>query len=200
VVTDPSDKGNLEDFQVLILIGIGANLPSIAYGGPRATCGAAMAALEEAGLSIDARSRWYKSAPQPVSDQPWFVNAVFSVKTHLDPSALMVFLLETEEIFGRQRGKKNAARALDLDLLAYGEMVSHEGPEKGKKGSPLLPHPRLHQRAFVLLPLRDIAPDWRHPVTGGCVDDMIGALEIGQNAEIMADGDGKYGTEWQKNL
>ena len=73
----------------MILIGIGANLPSPRHGPPRATCGAALESLEKAGLTIAARSRWYKSAPVPVSDQPWFVNAVAQIKTAMPPEDLM---------------------------------------------------------------------------------------------------------------
>jgi len=186
----------------LIFIGIGANLPSPSYGGPRATCGAALASLEDAELSIDARSRWYKSAPQPISDQPWFVNAVIRANTPLDPAALMSLLLKTEKTFGRLRAEKNAPRVLDLDLLAYGEMVLDGGDDGA--GALHVPHPRLHERAFVLLPLRDVAPGWRHPASGDSVEDMIGALmtprAASQQTEVMADGRGKYGTEWQKNL
>lgn len=178
----------------MILIGIGANLPSPRYGGPRATCGAALSALVGAPLSIAQRSRWYKSAPVPASDQPWFVNGVIHVKTALGPGALMALLLETEEAFGRNRAEKGEARVLDLDLLAYGDMVSQENEEAGK-GGVRLPHPRLHERAFVLLPLRDIAPDWRHPVSGQSVRDMIEALPPGQKTEAIPDAGGDFGTE-----
>ena len=162
----------------MILIGIGANLPSPKHGAPGATCGAALAALEQAALTIAARSRWYKSAPVPASDQPWFVNGVVRVKTTLDPTKLMTLLLRTEEAFGRRRGEKNAPRVIDLDLLAYGEMVVDLEPiEPGAGiGAVTVPHPRLHERAFVLLPLRDVSPDWRHPVLGLAVSELVAAL------------------------
>jgi 2-amino-4-hydroxy-6-hydroxymethyldihydropteridine diphosphokinase len=179
---------------VLILIAIGANLPSPRYGEPRATCGAALAALAGGALSIAQRSRWYKSAPAPVSDQPWFINGVIRVKTALPPEALMALLLETEEAFGRRRDLPNEPRILDLDLLAYGEVILEAGPP----GDLQLPHPRLHERAFVLLPLLDVAPGWRHPSTGQGVDDMIAALAPGQQAEAIADAGGVFGTEWQE--
>ena len=169
----------------MILIGIGANLPSPRYGEPLATCGAALSALVEARLSIAARSRWYKSAPVPASDQPWFINGVIHVKTALGPGALMALLLETEQAFGRNRAERNEARVLDLDLLAYGDMVSEENGAAGKGGL-RLPHPRLHERAFVLLPLLDIAPDWRH---------MIEALPPGQKTEAIPDAGGDFGAE-----
>jgi 2-amino-4-hydroxy-6-hydroxymethyldihydropteridine diphosphokinase len=181
----------------LILIGIGANLPSPRHGPPRATCGAALEALGEAGVIIAARSRWYTSAPVPVSDQPWFVNAVAQVKTALDPVSLMELLLRTEEALGRERSVPNAPRILDLDLIAYGEMVL-DGQDGGT-GAPALqiPHPRLFERAFVLLPLRDIAPDWRHPVLNLNVASMIAGLPQGQQTDPMADAGGVFGTEWR---
>ena len=185
----------------MILIAIGANLPNPRYGEPRATCGAALSTLAEAPLSITARSRWYKSAPVPVSDQPWFINGVIHVKTALDPVALMALLLETEEAFGRKRAERNEARVLDLDLLAYGDMVRK--PDQGESGGAgaetlHLPHPRLHGRAFVLLPLLDVAPDWRHPVSGQSVRDMIEALPSGQKTEAISDAGGDFGTEWRE--
>jgi len=183
---------------VLILIGIGANLASSVYGEPRATCGAALAALAEGGLTIAQRSRWYKSAPVPASDQPWFVNAVVRVRTTLDPGQLIALLLQTEESFGRRRVGKNAPRILDLDLLAYGEtVIGGRGSDDGEAAKTTVPHPRLHERAFVLLPLRDVAPDWRHPVSGHGVHALIEALPPGQQTEVMADAGGAYGTEWR---
>jgi 2-amino-4-hydroxy-6-hydroxymethyldihydropteridine diphosphokinase len=190
---------------VLIFIGIGANLTSPEYGDPRATCGAALAALvaprAAGGITIAQRSQWYKSAPVPASDQPWFVNAVVLVKTALDPDRLIDLLLQTEQSFGRHRAEKNDPRILDLDLLAYGEMViGGEGPgDVGGTPNPTVPHPRLHERAFVLLPLRDIAPDWRHPVLDLGIHAMIEALPPGQQTEVMADAGGAYGSEWHKS-
>ncbi len=145
----------------MILIGIGANLPYRDGGSPRETCDEAVAALASQGIEIKAQSRWFESAPVPASDQPWFVNGVVSVATALDPAALLARLHAVEERFGRRRSVPNAARTLDLDLLDYDGLVRDD-----KADPPVLPHPRLSGRAFVLLPLADIAPDWRHPVTG----------------------------------
>ncbi len=184
----------------MILIGIGANLPSPRYGEPHATCGAALSTLAKAPLSIAARSRWYKSAPVPVSDQPWFINGVIHVKTALDPAALMALLVETEEAFGRKRAERNEARVLDLDLLAFGDRVCKpDQGESGGAGTLHLPHPRLHERAFVLLPLLDIAPDWRHPISDQSVRDMIEALPPGQKTEAIPDAGGAFGTEWRES-
>jgi len=152
----------------MILIGIGANLPSAA-GSPRETCEAALTHLERLGLVVTARSPWYETAPVPASDQPWFINGVAAVKTRLSPAGVLAALHLTETAFGRLRSQPNAARTLDLDLLAYGEQVRTDA-------APLLPHPRLHERAFVLFPLRDLAPAWRHPVLGETAANLAAKL------------------------
>ncbi len=144
----------------MILIGIGANLPHPCHGSPRETCDAALTSLQQNGVTVTGRSRWFKSAPVPPSDQPWFVNGVASLETALSPGGLLAVLHEVEESFGRRRRVRNEARVLDLDLLAYAERVSAPGE------SPALPHPRLTERAFVIVPLADLAPAWRHPVSG----------------------------------
>lgn len=160
----------------MILIGLGGNLPGM-LGGVRATLEAALAALEQEGVRVAARSRWYRTAPLPPSDQPDFVNAVVAVETALGPRDLLAALHRVEARFGRSRGAANAARTLDLDLLAYGDRV-----DAGEDGGPVLPHPRLHQRAFVLLPLAEIAPDWRHPRLGVTARELAAALPPGQDA------------------
>ncbi len=154
----------------MILIGLGANLPSLRHGPPQATLEGALLALADVGVRVIARSRWYESAPMPPSDQPWFVNGVARVETARDPAELLELLLAIERGLGRERRVANAPRVMDLDLLAYGEVIS-DGAE-----GPVLPHPRLHERAFVLLPMREIAPDWRHPALGQSVGELIEAL------------------------
>ena len=164
----------------MILIALGSNLSSDAYGSPQDICVAAVEALEKHGVTITAKSRWFRTAPVPVSDQPWFVNGVIAVETFLPPADLLGLLHDVEAEFGRTRTVRNEARVLDLDLLAYDDEVSSEA------SVPVLPHPRLHERAFVLLPMADIAPDWRHPVTGAGIADLISALPADQRAEPVA--------------
>jgi 2-amino-4-hydroxy-6-hydroxymethyldihydropteridine diphosphokinase len=159
----------------MILVALGANLPSAA-GPPLATLEAGLAALQHAGVKVIARSRWYRTAPVPASDQPWFINGVANLATGLDPLALLRLLQTIERQFGRERGIRNAARTLDLDFLDYdGRIV--EGRDL------ILPHPRMHERAFVLFPLAEVAPHWRHPKLGAPIAALISALPRDQKAE-----------------
>lgn len=169
----------------MILIGLGANLKSEQGGTPRQTLEAALGDLEAAGIAVVCRSRWYKSAPVPPSAQPWYVNGVVVAETALAPAELLAALHGIEAAFGRKRGEKGAARTLDLDLLDYAGVVSCGG--KGGGDGPILPHPRLHERAFVLLPLAEVAPDWCHPVSGKRVDELIAELSAGQTARPIDD-------------
>ncbi len=162
----------------MIFIGLGANLPSRA-GAPQATLAAALADLERAGVRISARSGWWETAPVPVSDQPWFVNAVAAVETALGPADLLALLHRIEADYGRERLMVNGARTLDLDLLVYGATV-HPGPE-----SPILPHPRLHQRAFVLRPLAELAPGWVHPASGQPIAALLAGLDPAQESRRL---------------
>ena len=168
----------------VIVVAIGANLPSRRWGSPLDVCRAALPALEAAEVGVIGASRWYRSAPLPASDEPWYVNGVARVETSLAPAALLALLHRIEDDFGRRRGAPNAPRTLDLDLLAHGDRVSASGEW------PALPHPRLHERAFVLLPLAEVAPRWRHPVSGVRVGALIKALPAGQISEPLKETDG----------
>jgi len=164
----------------MILIGIGANLPSARFGTPVQTVEAALTALDaHHDVRVLRRSRWFESAPVPMSDQPWYVNGACSVLTELNAQRLLEVLHDIEADFGRVRAEKNAARVLDLDLLAYDDFVS------GESAGFNVPHPRLHERAFVLLPLRDVAPGWTHPGMGGSLEALIAALPSDQVARPM---------------
>jgi len=166
----------------LIFIGLGANLPSPEHGPPQATLEAALAAIEAAGPVVSDRSRWYRSRPLPRSAQPWFVNAVAILDTELAPASLMALLHEVERRLGRRRGQRWAARVIDLDLLAYHDLILRPGEDPGGL---VLPHPRLHERAFVLRPLAELAPHWRHPESGLSVAQLIRRLSSDQVAEPL---------------
>lgn len=165
----------------MIIIGLGANQPG-RLGSPRQTIVAALDVLAREAGDIVARSRLYRSAPVPASDQPWFINAVAAIKTLLSPEELLTLLHRVEARFGRERRLRNEARVLDLDLIAYDDRVE---PKVDQGGTLTLPHPRMHERAFVLLPLAEIAPGWVHPRFGLTVAQLIARLPPGQTAEPL---------------
>ncbi|MFM9864812.1 MAG: 2-amino-4-hydroxy-6-hydroxymethyldihydropteridine diphosphokinase [Micropepsaceae bacterium] len=142
----------------MIYVALGANVRSSA-GPPAVTLRQALAAMPRHGIEILAVSPFYRSEAWPNPADPPFVNAVAEVKTRLLPGQLLKALLAVEKAFGRVRKSRNEPRTLDLDLIDYGGLISDAEQL-------MLPHPRLHERAFVLRPLADIAPAWRHPDTG----------------------------------
>lgn len=169
----------------MILVALGANLPGPDGASPRATLEAALTALPEHGVAVRRRSRWYRSVPVPACDQPWFVNGMVEVETTLDPAGLLAVLHRVETAMGRVRGAANAPRTCDLDLIDF-----HGRVDPGGTGRPILPHPRLSQRLFVLRPLADLAPGWVHPATGEPVATLLARLPPGQACEPLVGGFG----------
>jgi 2-amino-4-hydroxy-6-hydroxymethyldihydropteridine diphosphokinase len=166
----------------MILVALGANLPAPSGSPPSVTLRAAAAEIARLpNLRIEATSALYESAPQPPSGQPAYRNAVLRLAGDIDPAALLAALLEIEARFGRQRGEENASRSLDLDIIAMGATL-RQAPD------PILPHPRAHQRAFVLRPLADVAPGWRHPLLGIKVEALL-AKVADQPLRRLADWD-----------
>ncbi len=163
----------------MILVGMGGNLESARFGSPVNTLCAAVAALREHRIRILRRSAWYRTESVPRSDQPWFINSVILLATELQADDLLMVLQALEEQFGRIRSEPNAARVLDLDVLDYQGEV-RETP------SLVLPHPRLHQRRFVLAPIAEIAPEWRHPISGLSAVQLITRLPPGQPIERLS--------------
>jgi 2-amino-4-hydroxy-6-hydroxymethyldihydropteridine diphosphokinase len=155
----------------VILIGIGASLPGRDGATPLATCEAAVRALTELpGLCLTAISGWWESAPvPPMPGAPWFVNGVARLEGEPDPAVLLARLHAIEAAHHRARPFPNAPRTLDLDLLdCNGALISTPGLH--------IPHPRMAERAFVLLPLAEVAPEWHHPATGQGVQVLLAAL------------------------
>jgi 2-amino-4-hydroxy-6-hydroxymethyldihydropteridine diphosphokinase len=160
----------------VILIGIGANLKS-PLGEPLETCRAAIAELPRNCIFPERVSGWYSSPAHPPSAQPEFVNAVISVTTGLSPADLLGAMNRIETRFGRVRTVANAARSLDLDLLDYDGRI--------EAGPPVLPHPRMHLRRFVLDPLAEVAAHWRHPIQGLSIPEMIAEIAEDQGVRRL---------------
>ncbi|MDO5529029.1 MAG: 2-amino-4-hydroxy-6-hydroxymethyldihydropteridine diphosphokinase [Paracoccus sp. (in: a-proteobacteria)] len=179
----------------LCLIGSGANLSSSA-GSPAAAQIAALRALGAAqGVTLSAVSRFYRSPAFPAGAGPDFVNACAAIETRLPPEDVLALLHRIEAEAGRERKARWSARVLDLDLLAMGDLVLPDEtaqaqwralpPEAQRTQAPdrlILPHPRVQDRAFVLAPLAEIAPLWRHPATGQTVREMLAALPEAERA------------------
>ena len=163
-----------------IFIGLGANLEHPTYGAPQRVLEAALDELARRGVAVRRVSPWYRTAPVPASDQPWYVNAVAEVATDLPADRLLALMHEVEDVYGRVRSVPNAARLIDLDLLDFHGEIAPGGP-----GQAILPHPRLGGRAFVLRPLADLAPAWRHPQTGAAIQALLAALPPGQVIERL---------------
>jgi 2-amino-4-hydroxy-6-hydroxymethyldihydropteridine diphosphokinase len=180
------------------LIAMGANLGSAA-GGPRETLEAALGALAAAPeMQVRAASRWYRTPAFPPGSGPDYVNGAAVLESGLAPEAMLERLHAVEAVLGRTRGRRWEPRRCDLDLLATDDLVRPDEETArawiGRIGAAqlepppglLLPHPRLQDRAFVLRPLADVAPGWRHPLLGRTVAEMLAALPPEALAGIVA--------------
>ena len=154
----------------MILIAIGANLTAADGSPPLESCRRAVEKLASLpGLELRSVSRWYETAPVPRSGQPNYVNGVVRLDGRVAPERMLTLLHAIEAEAGRVRGELNAARTLDLDIVDIDGQVRDQT-------DPVLPHPRAHQRAFVLVPLADVAPDWVHPRLHRGVQDLLREL------------------------
>jgi len=156
-----------------VVVALGSNLRGH-YRSSRDLLEAALLRLPDVGLDVTRRSRWWRSAAWPDGAHPDYLNGVALVETSLSPGQVMDLLLRVEADFGRVRGAPNDPRTLDIDLIASGRIVVGE-PDL------IVPHPRAHERRFVMGPLAEIAPDWVHPVLG--VTARVLALEAPTGAD-----------------
>ncbi|MDR3510917.1 MAG: 2-amino-4-hydroxy-6-hydroxymethyldihydropteridine diphosphokinase [Caulobacteraceae bacterium] len=161
-------------YENAVLIALGSSLGG-RFGSSAAVVSAAVDQLAGAGFQILARSSLWRSASWPDPTQPDYINALVIVETPLGPAQTLARLHEIEAVFGRERGVANAPRVLDLDLIAHGRTVS------GEAGL-LLPHPRAAERLFVMGPLAEIAPGWRHPVSGETAAALAAGASVGRDA------------------
>ena len=179
--------------ETIAFIAMGANQAS-EQGSPRETLEAALALLVSRGISVDAKSAWMSSPAWPDASGPEYVNGVAQISCALSPSALLSTLHKIETVLGRVRGGERwEARPCDLDLIASGSAVAPNAmvwrhmeaaaPET-PRDTLLLPHPQMHRRAFVLKPLFEIAPHWRHPILRQTVTEMLDALPENERSVV----------------
>ena len=157
-----------------VIVALGGNMAGD-FGSSEALLEAALARFAKAGLPILLRSSWWRSAAWPDPNAQEYRNGVVLVEAQLSPQDLIQTLFMIEARFGRARGARNASRTLDLDLIAYGRLVSDDP-------ALTLPHPRAHERLFVMGPLAEITPRWRHPVLGRTAEQLAAAATVGRDA------------------
>jgi len=157
-----------------IIVALGSNLKG-RFGSVSDLLEAAVAAFPAAGLGVVKRSSWWRSASWPDAGKPDYLNGVALVETMLDPYATLQALREIEACFGRLRLQANAPRTLDLDLIAHGRTLLADE-------ALTLPHPRAAERLFVMGPLAEIAPSWRHPTLGASATDLAERATVGRDA------------------
>ena len=160
------------NFDDAIVTALGSNLTG-GRASSVAVLESALARFEAVGLKILSLSSFWRSASWPDPAKPDYINAVALVETSLGPQAALDALHGLEAEFGRERSEDNAPRVLDLDLIAYGRTICE---------SPALPHPRAADRLFVMGPLAEIAPDWRHPVLGETALALAAKSHVGSDA------------------
>lgn len=155
----------------IVIIGIGSNM-----GNKKKNIGKAIKLMKEK-CKLLKLSSLYKTEPVGYKKQDWFLNCAAKIKTELKPDELLKFFRSIEKILGRVKRIKNGPRTIDLDILFYGDEII-----KTKKL--IVPHPRLHKRLFVLEPLKEIAPDFMHPVIKKNIKELNQKLKNRDGVEL----------------
>jgi len=161
-------------FDEAVVLAFGGNLAGD-YQDPAALLEAAVSRAPDVGLRLVGRSRPWRSSAWPDPGEPEYINFVALVEPTLKPGDTLEAILALERQFGRERSRPNAPRTLDVDLIAHGRQVI-DTPGL------IVPHPRAYERLFVMGPLAEIAPDWRHPVLGLTARDLAAAATVGRDA------------------
>ena len=169
-------EGDL-DLDGAVIVALGCNDKGV-WASCEESLEAALARFRAEGMDILARSSWWSSQAWPDPTDPPFLNGVVIVRTAHDPSALMGKLARMEDVFDRRRSVRNAPRTLDLDLIAYGRL-------SGDLDGLILPHPRAAERLFVMGPLAEIAPEWRHPTVEGDAAALAANATVGADARPL---------------
>jgi len=156
----------------MIIIALGSNVAG-SWGSPAETLDRAVEEIAQQGARVLARSSWIATKPYGVTDQPAFVNGAIEVETQFAPEELLKILHQIEAAAGRERRNKWGPRTLDLDIIAYNDIIM-----KGIDNTSdlTLPHSDLHNRTFVLQPIKELNPTWQHPVSGRTVTQMLDDL------------------------
>lgn len=171
------------------LVGLGGNCPG-PWGTPAETLARALRELGTGGVAVRAVSPFYETAAVGRAGQPPYVNAVAAIDTAMPPEALLRRIKQIERAAGRRGGSPWGPRTLDMDILDYKGRIRNwrgDAPRFARAGArPLvLPHPWIEKRPFVLRPLLDVAPDWRHPVTKRTAKELWRAVAGAQEGHVM---------------
>jgi len=165
----------------MIIIGIGSNLSS-SFGDRFQNINLALKNLEKSGVKIIKKSSYYESFSYPDRKKPKFINIVASIETKLILEDLMQVLLQIEEKLERKRGKKNDPRTCDMDIIDYNNKIININFNNMEIS---VPHKNLTNRSFVLYPLEEISPKWRHPITNEMISDLIKKLSDDDKKSIL---------------
>jgi len=159
----------------LLLLGLGANIAG-PWGSPGDTLRRARLELSEAGLCTLASSRIHRTLPLGPGRQAPYLNAVLLLRVHMAPAALLRVIKRIERRAGRRQGPRWGPRCLDIDILDHGSRCLGSRARQRRQGHLVLPHPEMHLRAFVLVPLLEVAPHWHHPTLGVSARTLLARL------------------------